>query len=231
MSKPEMIILLVEDHHLLAETIMDYLATENIEVDYASRGLQGLELATTQTYDAIVLDINLPEIDGFTICQQLRENHNIDTPVLMLTARDQLDDKLTGFDCGADDYLIKPFANQELVARLTALMKRQRGEVTLKRSEIGDLTLDSGSQRVWRANKELILSPTGFRILRILMRESPEVVSREAIQQELWGHDIPDTDVLRSHIYNLRKVVDHPFEFAMIQTVKGIGLRLVSAET
>ncbi|MGB0845933.1 MAG: response regulator transcription factor [Thiolinea sp.] len=226
-----MIILLVEDHHLLAETIMDYLATENIEVDYASRGLQGLELATTQTYDAIVLDINLPEIDGFTICQQLRENHNIDTPVLMLTARDQLDDKLTGFDCGADDYLIKPFANQELVARLTALMKRQRGEVTLKRSEIGDLTLDSGSQRVWRANKELILSPTGFRILRILMRESPEVVSREAIQQELWGHDIPDTDVLRSHIYNLRKVVDHPFEFAMIQTVKGIGLRLVSAET
>lgn len=225
-----MMILLVEDHHLLAETIMDYLATENIEVDYAARGLQGLELATTQSYDAIVLDINLPEIDGFSICQQLRTQHNIDTPVLMLTARDQLDDKLTGFDAGADDYLVKPFANQELVARLNAMMKRQRGEVTLKRSEIGQLTLDSGSQRVWRGKKELALSPTGFRILRILMRESPEVVSREAIQQELWGNDIPDTDVLRSHIYNLRKVVDHPFEFAMIQTVKGIGLRLIAEE-
>lgn len=225
-----MLILLVEDHHLLAETIMDYLATEAIEVDYASRGLQGLELATTQAYDAIVLDVNLPEIDGFKICQQLREQHSIDTPILMLTARDQLNDKLSGFDAGADDYLVKPFANQELVARLQALVKRQRGEITVKRTQVGDLVLDSGSQQVWRNNKELLLSPTGFRILRVLMRESPEVVSREAIQQELWGSDVPDTDVLRSHIYNLRKVVDHPFEYAMIQTVKGIGLRLVTGE-
>ena len=228
MNTQDMMVLLVEDHHLLAETIMDYLTSENIEVDYAARGLQGLNLATQNSYDAIILDINLPEIDGFSICRQLRKNHNIDTPVLMLTARDALDDKLTGFDTGADDYLVKPFANQELVARLTALMKRQRGEVTLKRTEVGALALDSGSQRVWRHEKELMLSPTGFRILRILMRESPEVVSREAIQQELWGNDIPDTDVLRSHIYNLRKVVDHPFEFAMIQTVKGIGLRLTA---
>ena len=225
-----MIILLVEDHHLLAETIMDYLATENIEVDYAARGLQGLELAKTQHYDAIVLDINLPEIDGFSICEQLRTTYNIDTPVLMLTARDQLDDKLTGFNAGADDYLIKPFENQELVARLHALMKRQRGEVTQKRNKIGDLSLDSSSQRAWRDKKELMLSPTGFRILRILMRESPAVVSRESIQRELWGDDIPDTDVLRSHIYNLRKIVDHPFEFAMIQTVKGIGLRLAAED-
>ena len=228
MTTPDMMILLVEDHHLLAETIMDYLTSENIEVDYAARGLHGLELATRNKYDAIVLDINLPEIDGFSICRQLRENHNIDTPVLMLTARDTLDDKLTGFNTGADDYLIKPFANQELVARLTALMKRHRGEVALKRTEIGDLALDSSSQRVWRNGKELMLSPTGFRILRILMRESPAVVNRATIQQELWGNDIPDTDVSRSHIYNLRKVVDHPFEFAMIQTVKGIGLRLTA---
>ena len=222
-----MLILLVEDHHLLAETIMDYLATEDIEVDYAARGLQGLELAKTNTYDAIVLDVNLPEIDGFSICQQLRQQYNIDTPVLMLTARDQLDDKLTGFANGADDYLVKPFANQELIARLTALIKRERGEVTLKRSQIGDLMLDSSSQQVWRDGKELVLSPTGFRILRILMRESPAVVNRESIQQELWGSDIPDTDALRSHVYNLRKAVDHPFEDAMIHTVKGIGLRLV----
>lgn len=223
-----MLILLVEDHYLLAETIIDYLASESIEVDYASRGLQGLELAKKQTYDAIVLDINLPEIDGFSICQQLREDYGIDTPILMLTARDQLDDKLTGFAKGADDYVIKPFDNQELVARLHALVKRKRGEVVLKRNQIDDLILDSNSQKVWRNNQEIHLSPTGFRILRILMRESPNIVSRETIQQELWGTDIPDTDALRSHIYNLRKVVDHPFEHVMIQTVKGVGLRLVS---
>ncbi len=221
-------ILLVEDHHLLAETIIDYLATENIEVDYAARGLHGLELARTQSYDAIVLDINLPDIDGFSICQQLRTTYNVDIPILMLTALDQLSDKLNGFSAGADDYLVKPFENQELVARLTALIKRQRGEVTQKLQQISSLSLDSSSQRAWRAQHELNLSPTGFRILRILMRESPAVVSREAIQQELWGDNIPDTDVLRSHIYNLRKIVDHPFEFAMIQTVKGIGLRLVA---
>lgn len=209
---------------------MDYLATEDIEVDYAARGLQGLELARTETYDVIVLDINLPEVDGFTICRQLREQHGIDTPILMLTARDQLDDKLTGFATGADDYLVKPFANQELVARLQALMKRQRGEVALTRCQVGDLVLDSSSQRVWRAEQEIQLSPTGFRILRILMRESPGVVSRDAMQQELWGSDMPDTDALRSHVYNLRKVLDHPFEKAMIQTVKGIGLRLAAPD-
>ena len=225
-----MLVLLVEDHLLLAETVMDYLALEGIEVDYASRGLQGLELARKQLYDAIILDINLPEIDGFMICRELREIHNVDTPVLMLTARDQLDDKLSGFDVGADDYLVKPFDNQELVARLTALVKRQRGEVAQKRNQIGDLVLDSGRQQVWRNNKALVLSPTGFRILRILMRESPEVVTREAIEQELWGTDLPNTDALRSHIYNLRKVIDQPFEFAMIQTVKGIGLRLLAKE-
>ncbi|MEZ5534231.1 MAG: response regulator transcription factor [Thiolinea sp.] len=222
-----MLILLVEDHYLLAETIMDYLATEDIEVDYAAKGLQGLELARSQQHDVIVLDVNLPEMDGYTICRELRENYDIDTPVLMLTARDQLEDKLTGFKQGADDYLVKPFDNEELVVRLKALLKRHRGEVTQKRIRIGDLTLDSGTQQVWRAGQEVDVSPTGFRILRILMRESPGVVTRQAIQQELWGTDMPDTDTLRSHIYNLRKVVDHPFEQAMIRTVKGVGVCLV----
>lgn len=206
---------------------MDYLATEDIEVDYAAKGRQGLELARTREHDVIVLDVNLPEMDGFTICRELRGTYSIDTPVLMLTARDQLEDKLTGFNRGADDYLVKPFDNEELLVRLRALLKRHRGEVTQKRSRIGELSLDSGTQQVWRDGQEIIVSPTGFRILRILMRESPEVVTRQAIQQELWGTDIPDTDTLRSHIYNLRKVVDHPFEQAMIQTVKGVGVRLV----
>ena len=225
-----MFILLIEDHHLLAETIIDYLATEDIEADYAARGLQGLELAKTHRYDAIVLDINLPEINGFDLCQTLRSHYSIDTPILMLTARDQLADRLNGFASGADDYLIKPFANQELVARIKALVKRQRGEVTQKKVRIGPLFIDNGSQQVWRGDKTIPLSPTGFRILRILVRESPNVVTRDSLQQELWGSDIPDTDALRSHLYNLRKVLDHPFELPMIHTVKGIGVKLINPE-
>ncbi len=224
-----MLILLVEDHRLLAETISDYLATEDIETDYAANGLQGLELAQGQTHDAIILDVNLPGIDGFTLCQRLRQDFSIDTPILMLTARDQLEDKLTGFEHGADDYLVKPFDNQELLARLYALVKRHRGEVTSKRSQLGDLTLDTGTQQVWRADKEVIVSPTGFRILRILMREAPHIVSREALQHELWGTTLPDTDALRSHIYNLRKALNPLAGEAgddLIQTVKGVGLRL-----
>ena len=144
----------------------------------------------------------------------------------MLTARDQLQDRLKGFENGADDYLIKPFENQELVMRLKALVKRDRGEVTTKSLEIGELRLDTGSMQIWRNNQLLEVSPTSFRILNILARAYPEVVTREAIEQELWGTDVPDTDTLRSHVYNLRKAVDHPFETAMIQTVKGVGLKL-----
>lgn len=223
-----MLVLLVEDHRLLAETLMDYLATELIEVDYAANGLAGLELAKSQTFDAIILDVNLPGMDGFTICQKLRQTYQIDTPILMLTARDQLQDKLTGFQQGADDYLVKPFENQELVMRLQALVKRHRGEVTQKKLQVGELILDAGSQQVWREGQQIDLSPTCFRILSVLLREYPQVVTREAMEQALWGSDIPDTDVLRSHIYNLRKGVDHPFSVAMIQTVKGVGLKLVT---
>ena len=226
-----MLVLLVEDHRLLAETLIDYLAMESIDVDYASTGTQGYELATTQSFDAIILDVNLPGMDGFTICQKLRQVHQIDTPILMLTARDQLEDQLTGFEHGADDYLVKPFESQELVMRLQALVKRNRGEVTQKQLVVGDLVLDVGCQQLSRAGQAIEVSPTGFRILHVLMREFPQVVTRESIEQELWGSDVPDTDVLRSHIYNLRKGVDHPFDQPMIQTVKGVGLKLVVPAT
>lgn len=225
-----MLVLLVEDHRLLAETLMDYLETESIEVDYAANGLQGLEIARSQPFDAIILDVNLPGIDGFTICQQLRQTYKIDTPVLMLTARDQLEDRIKGFENGADDYLIKPFENQELVMRLKALVKRDRGEVTTKLLTVGSLKLDTGKMQIWRDDQLVEVSPTSFKILSILARAYPEVVTREAIEQELWGSDVPDTDTLRSHVYNLRKAVDHPFDEAMIQTVKGVGLKLVAEQ-
>jgi DNA-binding response OmpR family regulator len=221
-----MLVLLVEDHRLLAETLMDYLETESIDVDYAANGLQGLEIARTQSFDAIILDVNLPGIDGFTICEQLRQTYKIDTPILMLTARDQLDDRIKGFENGADDYLIKPFESQELVMRLKALVKRDRGQVTQKLLTVGSLKLDTGKMQIWRDDVLIEVSPTSFKILNILVRAYPEVVTREQVEQELWGSDVPDTDTLRSHVYNLRKAVDHPFDQAMIQTVKGVGLKL-----
>lgn len=223
-----MLVLLIEDHRLLAETMMDYLSSEAIEVDYAATGLQGVELATRQSYDALILDINLPDIDGFTVCQRLRQHYHLDLPVLMLTARDELADRLQGFAQGADDYLVKPFANQELVARLQALVKRKRGQVVNKRISLGDLTVDTSTQQVWRAEQEVMVSPTGFKILRILMREAPAIVSREALQHEVWGADIPDTDALRSHVYNLRKALNQPNQPELIHTLKGIGFKLTN---
>ena len=146
----------------------------------------------------------------------------------MLTARDELADRLQGFAQGADDYLVKPFANQELVARLQALVKRKRGQVVNKRISLGDLTVDTSTQQVWRAEQEVMVSPTGFKILRILMREAPAIVSREALQHEVWGADIPDTDALRSHVYNLRKALNQPNQPELIHTLKGIGFKLTN---
>jgi len=222
-----MIVLLVEDHRPLAQTTTSFLEAEGFDVDYAADGLSALNIASTNVYDAIILDLMLPKVDGYTICSELRTTSKIDTPILMLTARDTLEDKLKGFELGADDYLVKPFEQRELLARLNALIKRNRGEVSSKRMNIGDLTLDTGTMQAWRGGKELALLPTGYRILRILMRESPNVVSRDAIEQELWGDAVPDSDVLRSHLYNLRKSVDIPYENPMILTIKGVGFKLV----
>jgi len=222
-----MIVLLIEDHRPLAQTTTTFLESEGFDVDYAADGLSGLNIATTNHYDAIILDLMLPKLDGYSICRELRDQSKIDTPILMLTARDTLEDKLEGFRHGADDYLVKPFEQRELLARLNALIKRNRGEVSSKRLQIADLTLDTGTMQVWRNNEELQLSPTGYRILRILMRESPNVVERDALEQELWGDAIPDSDVLRSHLYNLRKSVDMPFDKALVQTIKGVGFKLI----
>lgn len=222
-----MIVLLVEDHRPLAQTTTSFLEAEGFDVDYAADGLTALNIASSNVYDAIILDLMLPKLDGYTICHELRNTSHIDTPILMLTARDTLEDKLLGFKYGADDYLVKPFEQRELLARLNALIKRNRGEVSSKRLQIADLILDTGTMQAWRGGKELTLSPTGYRILRILMRESPKVVSRNELEHELWGDAVPDSDVLRSHLYNLRKSVDMPYEKPLIHTIKGVGFKLV----
>ncbi|MEM7078545.1 MAG: response regulator transcription factor [Pseudomonadota bacterium] len=218
--------MLVEDHHELAATVGEYLESQQYTVDYASDGLSALHLAVTEDYDAIVLDLNLPGIDGLEVCRRLREDARKPTPVLMLTARDQLDDKLAGFDVGADDYLVKPFEMPELAVRIEALIRREKGVVSETVYKIADLELDTQREIALRQGKRLNLSPRSFEILRILMRNSPAVVSRKELEREIWGDEVPDSDALRSHLYNLRRIVDKPFEQVLIETVSGRGFRI-----
>jgi DNA-binding response OmpR family regulator len=223
-------ILLVEDHKPLAQAVGAYLESAGFIMDYAHDGLCALHLATTQRYDAIILDISLPGIDGLTICLRLRQDAHLSTPILMLTARDQLQDKLAGFQHGADDYLIKPFDMPELEARIVALIRRERGELDEAVYKIHDLSFDTRTMQVIRNGQMIHLSPTCLRILRILMRESPNLVTREQLEQELWGELTPDSDTLRSHLYKLRKAIDKPFDLPLLETQQGLGFRLIAPE-
>ncbi|MBT76495.1 MAG: DNA-binding response regulator [Alcanivorax sp.] len=219
-------VLLVEDHRQLAQTVVEFLEQEGALVDYASDTTLARTLVQEHHYDILVLDVMLPGEDGYSFCQYLRKELSLDTPVIFMTARDQLDDKLEGFARGGDDYIVKPFALPELVARVQALVRRERREVAPNLLTVADLQLDPARQEVRREGQLLKLSPTAFRILRILMRESPKVVSREQLEHELWGDLVPDSDALRSHLYNLRKAVDKPFEHALLETLPGVGFSI-----
>lgn len=219
-------VLVVEDNRNISEMVGEYLESKGFEVDYAGDGLDGLRLATENSYDVVVLDLMLPRLDGMEVCKRLRGEARKSTPVLMLTARDTLDDKLTGLGAGADDYLTKPFAIQELEARLRALIRRERRQVSAEVLKVADLELDPASLRVSRGGQELVLSPIGLRLLGLLMRESPRVVSRQEIEREIWGSGLPDSDTLRSHLYNLRKVIDKPFDKPLLHTVQSTGYRI-----
>lgn len=218
-------ILIIEDNSDLAANIYDFLEAKGHVLDAAADGVTGLHLAIVNEYDAIVLDIMLPGMDGLTVCKKLREEAEKQTPVLMLTARDTLNDKLTGFGMGADDYLVKPFELQELEVRLLALQRRTAGATT-KILRVSDLSFDLDALTVKRQDKSITLTPTGLKILELLMRKSPHVVSRREIETLLWGDEPPDSDAIRSHMHTLRVAIDHPFEKALIHTVHGIGFRL-----
>ncbi|MBV2208840.1 MAG: response regulator transcription factor [Thermomonas sp.] len=220
------LVLIVEDNRNISEMVGEYLEGRGFEIDYAMDGLDGYRLAAENTYDAIVLDLMLPRLDGIEVCKRLRHEARKATPILMLTARDTLDDKLTGLSSGADDYLTKPFAIRELEARLHALIRRERRQVGAEVLRVADLVLDPSSLRATRAGCELQLSPIGIRLLAILMRESPRVVSRQEIEREIWGDELPDSDTLRSHLYNLRKVMDKPFDRPLLHTVQSAGYRI-----
>lgn len=219
-------VLLVEDHRDIAEMLVEYLEQRGFAVDYAADGVTGLHLAVTNPYDVIVLDLMLPGLDGLAVCRKLRQEARKDTPLLMLTARDTLHDKISGLDAGADDYLVKPFEVRELEARLRTLLRRHRGAITRETYVVGDLVLDTGTLKVTRAGQVLTLTPIGLKLLALLMRSSPRVVSRQQLEREVWGDLLPDSDTLRSHLYTLRKAIDKPFAEPLLHTVAGAGYRL-----
>jgi DNA-binding response OmpR family regulator len=222
-------LLLVEDNRDILANLADYLALKGYEVDCAQDGLTGLHLAATHPYDLIVLDVMLPGMDGYALCKRLREGERKTTPVIMLTARDALDDRLQGFRTGADDYLTKPFALSELAARIEAILRRARGSGR-RELVVADLRYDLDTLEVARAGRTIHLGPIGLKLLEVLMQRSPAVVRRDELESALWGDTPPDSDSLRSHIHSLRQLVDKPFALKLLQTMHGVGYRIAPSD-
>ena len=222
-------VLIIEDNPDIAANLGDYLEDHGHTVDFAGDGVTGLHLAVVNDFDAIVLDLALPGMDGLDVCRKLRSEAAKDTPVLMLTARDRLEDKLAGFETGADDYLVKPFELQEVEARLKVLASRGRRR-SRRELKVGDLAYNLDTLSVKRGDTEIYLNPIGLKLLHCLMEASPNVVSRADLELEVWGEEMPDSDSLRVHIHSLRSAIDKPFGSNMIQTRHGIGYRLVDPD-
>jgi len=216
-------ILLVEDDLDLAATIIDYLEIEDICCDHAANGVLGLQLIEENSYDMAILDINMPQMNGLTLCKSIRELGS-NMPILMLTARDSLPDKLAGFDVGTDDYMVKPFEMLELIARIRALAKRQSGQAN--HFTIADLTVDFTSKVAKRHQRELKLSPTGWKLLEVLLRKSPQVISRDQLSRAIWGNEIPDSNSLKVHVFKLRQQIDFEGETKLLKTISGQGFTL-----
>lgn len=223
-------LLIIEDNYDIADMVCEYLERCDYVIDHAADGITGLHLAVTNDYDMIILDLMLPGMDGIDLLDKLRNEAKRSIPVLILTARDTLDDKITGFDIGADDYLIKPFEIKELEARVRALIRRQRGKVSPEKLQVAGLIYDLGTLQVTRDGKSIKLTPIALKILQILMQASPRVISRRDIERQIWGDILPDSDTLRSHMYNLRKSIDKPFDKQLMETMKNSGYRLVNPD-
>lgn len=222
-------VLVIEDSADILANVCDYLQLKGHDVDCARDGLGGLHLALTGAYDLLVLDVMLPGIDGFQICARLREDAALEVPIILLTARDTLEDRIRGLELGADDYLIKPFALSELHARMQAVLRRAQGSIRHE-LRVADLEYDTRTLEVRRGGQVLKINPLGLKILGVLMRRSPGTVRREELEREVWGDDPPDSDSLRSHMHQLRQAVDRPFGSRLLQTVHGIGYRLSEHE-
>lgn len=218
-------ILLVEDNQAIAQQVVEFLSGHQWTVDYAHNGEMGVKLAVEQIFDVILLDLNLPDIDGLKVCERIKQNAKVTPPILMLTARDSFEDKSAGFGYGADDYLTKPFDLRELALRCQALARRV-GLHNEQVIEIGELTIDLHSQVARRQGQELQLTSIGFQLLTLLAQHYPKPLARSVIIHRLWSDSPPDSDALKSHIYSLRQALDKPFSYPMLKTVMNLGFQL-----
>lgn len=219
-------ILIIEDSADIAANLYDYLAARGHVPDAAADGVTGLHLAVSNDYDAILLDLALPGLDGLEVCRKLREEAGRDTPILMLTARDTLEDKLQGFACGADDYLVKPFALKEVEARLMALHKRHSGRISHRTLKLGALVFDPQSMTVSYADQPVRLPPKCLRLLELLMANPNRVFGRDELETAVWGDTLENSDTLRSHINTLRRALEKAGAPPLIETVHGLGYRI-----
>jgi len=216
-------VLLIEDDRTVAVYVADLLFMQGIICEHAFHGEAGINLATENVYDVIVLDLILPDISGLKVCKRLRRLGQ-DTPVIMVTAKNNLSDKLAGFSAGADDYLCKPFAIEELAERIRVLAQRRSGQSKVLR--VGELELDLHSFTAKREGVNLKLTPTGWQVLETLMRAYPAVVSREHLERVLWQETPPDSNSLKVHLCNLRQQLDKPFGSSLLKTVPKLGFKL-----
>jgi len=226
-KKESLSILIIEDNAQLAANLYDYLEACGHSLDAAPDGLSGLHLASSRDYDAIVLDWNLPRLDGLSVLRRLRREARKRVPVIMLTARDQLADKLDGFESGLDDFLVKPIALPEIEVRLRSLVGRLKhsaapDEVLV----VGDLRYHPRTMEIHRAGRKIVLTRIDHRLLEILMRESPRVVTRARLERAAWGENPPGNDLLRSHMYVIRRMIEQGSEPILLHTVPGSGYRL-----
>lgn len=222
-------LLIAEDNRRLLVNLFEYLEGRGHVLDAAPDGVVARWLATTQRYDAIVLDWMLPQLDGYELLKELRESHGLTVPVLMLTARSELADKVAGFRAGADDYLTKPFEFQELEVRLEALVNRANRRTTPRVLEVADLRFDPVTLEVTRGGKPLHLYPACRTLLRVLLEATPAVVTREQLEDALWGNQPPENDRLRACVHELRRQVDAPFQLKLIHTLPRVGYRLAES--
>ncbi|AMT96392.1 MULTISPECIES: response regulator transcription factor [Psychrobacter] len=223
-------ILVIEDNPDIVANIYAFFEPKGFELDNAHNGYSGLTLASNNRYDVILLDVMLPGMNGTQLCKKLREELHDKTPVLMLTARDTILDKVAGFDSGADDYLVKPFSLVELESRIKALIRRHQDSHCEQSLNVGGLCLNIEEHTVVREGKSLKLTPTGFKILQILMSASPRMVSKNELEEKVWADDIPSSDALRTHVHSVRAQVDKPFAKPMVMTVSGVGYQLIDPD-
>lgn len=218
-------ILLIEDNQTIAAQLSEFFEGHGWAVDYAGLGNQGVELALNNNFDVIVLDLNLPDIDGLEVCKQIKRQAKVNPPILMLTARDAFEDKAEGYGMGADDYVTKPFEFRELALKCQALARRHNLHKS-HRIEIGELVIEQNELTAKRAGQPLKLTNIGFNILLTLAQAYPQAVSRSNLIFKVWGDVPPETDALRTHIYSLRNALDKPFDSNMLTTITNVGYKL-----